>query len=218
MYKQLKLKAVKGRMLNTLSALVAAAGLLAGTSASAAMLNLDFIDNPDIYSSGITVSYDALNDTLSAEGYASTFTDLSGTQRDIANGTLGTFSLSAIIDDAGNFSGGNFTIGGTVGSFNSGTLLSGDLTAFGFESGNPSFEFALNVTGGDAMSLYGNAGLTLSGMNTATSFAADFVRDFAYSDAKTVVPAAVVPVPAAAWLFGSGLIGLVGVARRRSSL
>ena len=28
-------------------------------------------------------------------------------------------------------------------------------------------------------------------------------------------PAAVVPVPAAVWLFGSGLIGLVGVARRR---
>ena len=30
-------------------------------------------------------------------------------------------------------------------------------------------------------------------------------------------PGAVVPVPAAAWLFGSGLIGLVGVARRKAS-
>lgn len=30
-------------------------------------------------------------------------------------------------------------------------------------------------------------------------------------------PAAVVPLPAAAWLFGSGLLGLVGVARRRNS-
>jgi hypothetical protein len=26
-----------------------------------------------------------------------------------------------------------------------------------------------------------------------------------------------VPVPAAAWLFGSGLLGLVGVARRKQS-
>jgi hypothetical protein len=30
-----------------------------------------------------------------------------------------------------------------------------------------------------------------------------------------VPPSAIVPVPAAAWLFGSGLIGLVGIARRR---
>ena len=29
--------------------------------------------------------------------------------------------------------------------------------------------------------------------------------------------AAVVPVPAAVWLFGSGLLGLVGVARRKKS-
>ena len=34
----------------------------------------------------------------------------------------------------------------------------------------------------------------------------------------TIVPAHVVPVPAAFWLFGSGLIGLVGVARRKKIL
>ena len=31
-----------------------------------------------------------------------------------------------------------------------------------------------------------------------------------------VINTSVVPVPAAVWLFGSGLIGLVGVARRRA--
>ncbi|MGB5717515.1 MAG: VPLPA-CTERM sorting domain-containing protein [Gammaproteobacteria bacterium] len=29
--------------------------------------------------------------------------------------------------------------------------------------------------------------------------------------------AAVVPLPAAVWLFGSGLLGLIGIARRRSA-
>lgn len=39
-----------------------------------------------------------------------------------------------------------------------------------------------------------------------------------YSEVYSVtVEASVIPVPAAAWLFGSGLLGLVGIARRRKS-
>jgi hypothetical protein len=33
----------------------------------------------------------------------------------------------------------------------------------------------------------------------------------------TFTPAAAVPVPAAVWLFGSGLLGLIGIARRKNS-
>ena len=36
-------------------------------------------------------------------------------------------------------------------------------------------------------------------------------------DVLNVATASVVPIPAAAWLFGSGLIGLIGVARRKRS-
>lgn len=38
-----------------------------------------------------------------------------------------------------------------------------------------------------------------------------------FGGSTTVVPPSDVPVPAAVWLFGSGLMGLVGVARRRRS-
>ncbi len=39
----------------------------------------------------------------------------------------------------------------------------------------------------------------------------------AEADSLGVVDTTVVPVPAAVWLFGSGLVGLVGVARRKSA-
>jgi hypothetical protein len=48
----------------------------------------------------------------------------------------------------------------------------------------------------------------------------DFPQDFNYLDEQFVIANVTfgspeVPVPAAAWLFGSGLLGLAGVARRR---
>ena len=56
-------------------------------------------------------------------------------------------------------------------------------------------------------------GISGSPMTTAPfqGFNANF--DFTTINASNVITA--VPVPAAAWLFGSGLLGLVGVARRR---
>ena len=47
-----------------------------------------------------------------------------------------------------------------------------------------------------------------------------FPTDFLDNDGNNVGPTesvSTVPVPAAAWLFGSGLIGLVGIARRKNS-
>jgi hypothetical protein len=38
------------------------------------------------------------------------------------------------------------------------------------------------------------------------------------ADLVMVTNVAAVPVPAAAWLFGSGLLGLIGVARRRRQI
>jgi hypothetical protein len=36
-------------------------------------------------------------------------------------------------------------------------------------------------------------------------------------DAIAAISTTVIPIPAAAWLFGSGLIGLIGLARRKKS-
>ena len=45
----------------------------------------------------------------------------------------------------------------------------------------------------------------------------NWIWDIIYTDKQVLLTATAtaVPVPAAVWLFGSGLLGLVGVARRR---
>jgi hypothetical protein len=67
---------------------------------------------------------------------------------------------------------------------------------------------------------------TLIGTNAGDSFTGDAAWIWQYtfniadgasaSVGKTMIMETVVPVPAAVWLFGSGLLGLVGVARRRT--
>jgi hypothetical protein len=104
--------------------------------------------------------------------------------------------------------------------FNSGTLLTGTLTAFGFpDPGGDPLEFLFNVTGGDAAGLYASApgGIILSGTGFGGSFNVDFDNliggiQGTGSGAADVAP---VPLPAAVWLFGAGLLGLVGLGRNR---
>ena len=54
-----------------------------------------------------------------------------------------------------------------------------------------------------------SAGVISTGTNSPTNFA---------GATGSIDASAVVPVPAAVWLFGSGLIGVVAVARRRNTL
>lgn len=117
-------------------------------------------------------------------------------------------------------SGGTLSIGGTVASlgFNSGTLLTGDLTALGFpDAGGDPLEFLFNITGGDAASLYGaTGGVIMSATGFGGSFAADFDNNMGMvGRGMGTADAGAVPVPAAVWLFGSGLLGMVWVGRRR---
>ena len=200
-----------------------AAGLLMGSAAQAAPLNLTLLDFPDIVSQFIDVTYDSLTDSFDATGFALELDDDGSVPAEaIADGTFG---LAATIDAGGNLiGGGSLTIGGTVASlgYNSGTLLTGTLTAFGFpNAGGDPLEFLLDVTGGDAAGLYGGApaGVILGG---GTGFGGDFSTDFDNlfnsqpGTGTAVADVAPVPLPAALWLFGTGLLGLIGVGRRRA--
>ena len=100
--------------------------------ASGTPLGLTLFDNPDIVSMFIDVVYDAGTDTFEADGFALGLDDDGvGPTLDIVGGS---FDLTATIDGAGLLTGGSLVIGGTVANlgFNSGTLLTGSLTDFGF--------------------------------------------------------------------------------------
>ncbi len=112
-------------------------------------------------------------------------------------GTGGSASLTAFLP-GNNF----FTVGGWT--LDLSTLNVIDQTAN-----------VLNLSGKGVLS---GMGIDLNGNNF--SFDATDV-DWSFSSQSTTsysmtVSTAVVPVPAAAWLFVSGLLGLVGIARRRS--
>jgi len=183
--------------------------------ASALPLYLTMPDAPDITSALITVTYDAAIDSLEAFGTAIRFDDGLGQQliRD------GTFNLTATIDDGGALSpGGSLRIDGSVGGPGPTpppTLLSGNLTAFGFpDSGGDPLEFLFEVTGGDLAGHYGGTGgvilSLLSGGFDGTTFDADFGTSGANAVADTSVPE-----PGTLPLVLLGSVGLAAAARRR---
>lgn len=200
----------KGGLRNLVARLLTAA-LFLGMSglAQAAPLNLTLLPEPDISAAFIDVTYDATADSLTASGFALGLAT-GGSLQSIAGGT---FDLVASVFDDGSLLGGTLSIGGTVAGlgFNSGTLLTGDLTAIGFNQANDPLEFLFSVTGGDAAGLYsaGLGGIILGNAGFGGNWTGDF------SSIAAVADVGVVPVPAAVWLFGTALVGLLGIGGRR---
>jgi len=150
--------------------------------------------------------------------------DAYGTGLDFITG--GSYSLVANFDGTGSFIDGTVTALGTASvsndpNFQSGTIVTGDLTDFGFGGTGSAgtLDFYFDNVGGDFAPFYGGyAGIvvTTTSLTPATgnwdTGGLDFQADFSASSANVNT---VVPIPAAAWLFGSGLLGLAGMARRR---
>lgn len=143
-----------------------------------------------------------------------------------------------------NLSGGStVTVAGT---FDDSVLTGGGNGTVSFATGNP-YGNTFTVTAGDIVFtpnevFSGTPQLTLSAMNidfastgflfygTDTTSGATFNSYFSYFDGDDInlgyvsgdwlsfsATQVVVPVPAAVWLFGSGLLGLVGIARRKTA-
>jgi len=168
------------------------------------------LSTPDIVSGFITVDYDADLDALTASGFALQIDDDgAGPRIDIDDGLFG---LNARINDAGALTAGNLFIGGTVDSlgFNSGTLLTGTLDAFGFpDAGGDPLEFIFSVTGGDAAGLYGGTGGVIL---TGTGFEGSFRDDFSGPSFRSTANAAAAVVPEYGASVSLMLVSLVGLA------
>ena len=156
----------------------------------------------------------------------------------VANGA--SFNLTVSGADFPDTIGGGFILGWDTSILSlesSDAAMSADLTAKGWDTSfvDTSVAGQLAVTNGTFLNIFTGAfdiltldflalqeGITTASL-TLNPFQGDWVSgDFIspitgviYEGADVTVGA--VPVPAAVWLFGSGLIGLVGIARRRSS-
>ena len=196
--------------------LITAALLQISLAAQAAPLNLN-LQLPAINTSFMNTSYDAGTGNFDVTyGFANTITFDDSTENISGGGVSFSANISAGGSGDASLNSGNFSIYGTSGLHNSGTLLTGNLTELGYaNNGNQTLEFMFDVTGGDLAGFYntglGGFNLFVSGYND-DNFNSSF-NNTSYNGFATIAP---VPVPAAVWLFGSGLLALAGIARRKS--
>ena len=126
----------------------------------------------------------------------------------------------------------NFGFSGTPGTSNDTlraqflfTLTGGDLYTLGYRRGGLNYvsgvSTGLTGTGTSplaaANTAYGTSATNWDGLTTGTQQRA-FMQDFSYCTGCTATLDTMVPIPGAVWLFGSGLIALIGIARRRTKI
>jgi len=175
-----------------------------------ASLNLTLLRSPDIVSGFIDVSYDSSTDLFDASGFAFELNDDGiGIPEAIVGGT---FDLNASIDAFGVLGSGTITLGGRVPTlgFNTGTLLTGTVSDFGFPAIGDPLEFVFSVTGGDAAELFGpgRIGVILSESGFDGTFSSNFdnlIAQFPGTGDGFADVAPVVPLPGSLWLSLAGI-------------
>ena len=157
-----------------------------------------------------TITFDSLSN--------GTYLYLFGGNDAVGANVSGTFSLGAITGTgltANGFTPGPYSNGGS-GSENGFGTFSQIISSFdGFTHSSTEISFGVAATGTNTWATAGSV-LTANaqGIAAAAHIFACTIPCTAANGAATTGYAAV-PIPAAVWLFGSGLIGLIGIARRK---
>jgi hypothetical protein len=125
-----------------------------------------------------------------------------------------TYNLTANFNSSGVFTSGNVVITGKFnGSSTSTTLMTANLTKFGKSSDGYIWGFNTNNIVCSAAINAAAKGCTTAEVVYLGLFSAQ--KSLTKSWSTKGVALTSVPVPAAAWLFGSGLVGLVSIGRRK---
>jgi hypothetical protein len=125
--------------------------------------------------------------------------------------------VDAEIDDSGVLGSGSLTVLENYGLSTESALLTADLSRFGFQpdgtSGDPTFEFEGNVTGGALMMDFGGSGTPVGmKLHAYGSFSGGFAVDYDSTDLSNV--ADIFPTPEPGALVLVVLAGLVCAWRR----
>jgi hypothetical protein len=212
-----------GSALMAMAAFMLALGLAAVANATPLNLNLLL---PDLLSSTIDVTYNATSDAFSASGFSLELDD-DGVLPNVQLDAPGLFVIGATIDASENLqAGGTLSITGKITSLGyvSGTLLTGNLTDFGFagDAAGIVFEFTFAVSGGDLASSYAGqpGGVILStALNSFSGFGSDFDNLFfgISGTGSGISDTAPIPEPSTGLLVLSGLalLGSRAASRRR---
>ena len=172
---------------------------------------------------------------LTIDGSGNFFTDVFESGTDTGYLQNGVYNLDANFNGDGTFSDGSISItyngtfdltGSAVGdNFTSGTALIADLADFGFSGTGAAgaFEFTYTNISGDLLAFFtdlNDVGGIIAGTFDQAPVTGDWDSNMSFQGdfAATSNVDTFVPVPAAVWLFGSGLLGLAGFARSRRKI